>query len=127
MSTSPYRSPHKDVSTRSIVVSNVYLVVTIAQDGRCIFLSRADILDYNDFINTIIVHCPAITREGIVVQTKDQYVCEGKYVEIRPKYWQGISAFVEGPELDKETIAKHRDAIDSMNSSDIFSYIDGNE
>ncbi|KAK0429580.1 hypothetical protein EV421DRAFT_1948161, partial [Armillaria borealis] len=55
----------------SMVKSNVYLAVTISQDGRHIFLSRADILDYNYFVDIMTIRFPSITREGMVVQTKD--------------------------------------------------------
>lgn len=54
---------------------------------------RTHALAYAPIVNTIVDHRTSVTGEGMVVQTKVLYICEGKYVAILPIYWRGISVF----------------------------------
>lgn len=44
-------------------------------------------LAYAPIVNTIIDHRTSVAVEGMLVQTKDLYICEGKYVGNFPIYW----------------------------------------
>ncbi|PBK61362.1 hypothetical protein ARMSODRAFT_981518 [Armillaria solidipes] len=77
------------------VKSREFLIVTIAREGRSMFVSRADAADYSNFRDIVVAQIPGVTRDEIVLETKDLYVCEGKYVEILPKYWSNIHDAVD--------------------------------